>query len=470
MRERVNSPRVFPGSKRLAGSLVALSLLAPASAGSQPKRERPFLFGGGQPAKKDPVQTDPWLPTGALVPESLARPATGEVPGCSFRAPVCVHRGPGVSPGAARDTLEALESAYHSLVEVLRLPRPTSDRGAGGTDALDLYLTADPSRVQVGVEPVVSGQFDRAAGFCTLGDLGRERTRRDATLCVGEAIALALDPAETPHLRRAYATHLWGLVGTPTAADLEAVDEVQAHPERALATRELGPGSEGAALLFEYLDARRGIAAPGTLATLMLSVAVTKTEPRAVLWNNSPDVFDALRRALDESPRDTAQLFADLAVTRGFLGARDDGEHLPALEWTGSFGRPRFDWSIKLSSLPRRVAALRPIDPLGALYVWLELDQSLGEKELGFQAEWESPVSFQWAIVSVGAEGEEIGRIYPPFVERGRQVEQTLSDLKGARGLLIVGTNLGGVSLSHPFDPDYAPFEPHGCTVYLTKL
>ncbi len=126
--------------------------------------------------------------------------------------------------------------------------------------------------------------------------------------------------------------------------------------------------------------------------------------------------------------------------------------------------------SIKLSSLPRRVAALRPIDPLGALYVWLELDQSLGEKELGFQAEWESPVSFQWAIVSVGAEGEEIGRIYPPFVERGRQVEQTLSDLKGARGLLIVGTNLGGVSLSHPFDPDYAPFEPHGCTVYLTKL
>lgn len=470
MRERVKSRRFLAGSTRLAGALLAFLVLPPSPARAQPQRERPFLFGGGQPGKKDPVQTDPWLPTGALVPTHLGRPATGEVPGCSFRAPVCVHRGPGVGPEAARNALEALESAYQALVVTLRLPRPASDLGAGGTDALDLYLTAGPSRLQVGVEPIIGGQFDRAAGFCTLGEVGHERTRRDATLCVGEAIALALDPAETPHLRRAYAAHLWGLVGTPTAADLEAVDEVQAHPERALATRELGPSSEGAALLFEYLDARRGLGAPGTLATSMFSVAVTKTEPRAVLWNNSPDVFDALRRALDENPRDTAQLFADLAVTRGFVGARDDGSHLPAMEWTGSFGRARFDWSIKLSSLPRRVASLRPIEPLGATYVWLELDQDLGEKELGFQAEWESPVSFQWAIVRVGAEGEEIGRIYPPFVERGGAVEQTLSDLKGVRGLLIVGTNLGGVSLAHPFDPDYAPFEPHGCTVYLTKL
>ena len=264
--------------------------------------------------------------------------------------------------------------------------------------------------------------------------------------------------------------HLWALRGTPTSADLEAVDEVQANPERAIATRELGGSSEGSALLFEYLDARRGVGAPGTIATHLMSIAVAKTEPRSLLWSNSPDVFDAIRSALDGSPRDTAMLFADLAVTRAFIGVRDDGEHLPALEWAGSFGRVRFDWSLRLSGLPRRVASLRPVEPTGAMYVWLDLDQSLGEQELGFQAEWESPVSFQWALVSVAGDGRELGRIYTPFVERGTKVEQTLSDLKDARGLLIVGTNLGGVSLTHPFDPDYAPFEPHGCTVYLTKF
>jgi hypothetical protein len=33
-----------------------------------------------------------------------------------------------------------------------------------------------------------------------------------------------------------------------------------------------------------------------------------------------------------------------------------------------------------------------------------------------------------------------------------------------------VGTNLGGVDLAHPFDPDFEPFEPHGFTVYLAEL
>jgi hypothetical protein len=57
-----------------------------------------------------------------------------------------------------------------------------------------------------------------------------------------------------------------------------------------------------------------------------------------------------------------------------------------------------------------------------------------------------------------------------PFVERGTSIEQNLADLEGVQALMVVGTNLGGVDLAHPFDPDLSPFEPHGCTVYLTKL
>lgn len=462
MRERVNSPWDLRG----VGVAVTLALTLPASA--QPARERPFLFGGGSLPKKAPTQTDPWLPTGARVISPVERPAQREPPGCSFSVPVCVHRGPGVTEARASEALAGLERAYERLVRVLRLPAPASDAGQGGSDALDLYLDASPTRLGVGAEPFATLRFDRAAAFCVMGAFGD--VQREAALCLGEAIALALDPAETPHLRRGYAAHLWSLTAAPSSADLEAIDDVQANPERAIATRESGPTSEGAALLFEYLDASRGVGHTGTLATSLMSIAVDKTEPRALLWDNSTDVFDALRRSLEDRPRDAALLFADFAVSRAFLGARDDGAHLPALEWAGAFGRPRFDWSLKLSSLPRRVASLRPIEPTGVMYVWLELDQDLGEKELGFQAEWESPVSFQWALVAVDQEGQELKRIYAPFVERGTQVEQSLSDLKGARGLLIAGTNLGGISLAHPFDPDYAPFEPHACTVYLTKL
>ncbi len=438
------------------------------SIGAEPPRERPFLFGGGAIPKKAPLARDPWLPTGAPTANGRARPADAEPPGCSPRAPVCVHRAPDASEAAARRALSALERAYRRLVDVLGYPRPSGDAGAGGSDALDLYLTRGRARVQAHADATATGHFDRASAHCVVGDA--ELLEREAALCLGEAIALGLDPGETPHLRRAFATHLWWAIEPPTSADFEAVDDFQSTPERAVATREIETNAEGAALFFEYLDARRGRASPGTLAVDLFTVGVGKTPPNAWLWDNAPDVFDALRRSLDDKPRDLAMLFAGLAVDRAFLGSRDDGEHWPALEWTGTFGRPRFDWSIKLSSLPRRVASLRPIEPNGAMYVWLELDQELGDKELAFQAEWESPVSFQWTLVNVDAEGKELGRIYAPFVERGTEVQQSLSDLKGVRGVLVVGTNLGGISPSYPFDPDYSPFEPHGATVYLTKL
>ena len=37
-------------------------------------------------------------------------------------------------------------------------------------------------------------------------------------------------------------------------------------------------------------------------------------------------------------------------------------------------------------------------------------------------------------------------------------------------GVLIVGTNLGGLGPTYPFDPDFAPYEPHGYAVHLAKL
>ena len=470
MREGVKSQPNVSARFGAALSTCALIVGVASSASAQAPRDAPLLFGGGLPLKKTPIQTDPWLPTGAEVSSTLERPGDAEPPGCSFRAPVCVHRGPGVSAEAGRRAVMAMESAYARLVGVLGLPGPAADAGRGGSDALDLYLRAGGSAdVSVGVEPNADGRFDRAAGFCLLGRADRALLERAATLCFGEAIALALDPAETPHLRRAYAEHLWLRTGTPTSVDAEVIDDVQANPERALATRGRTRQSEGAAILFEYLDAARGAGHPGALATSLFSAAVGKTEPSAWLWDDSPDLFDVLRHSLEEKPRAEAALFLDLAVTRAFLGNRDDGTHLPELQWLGAFGRPRFDWSFPLSSLPRRVA-VTPVEPTGAVYLWLGIDADPKGVELGFRAEWEGPVTFQWSLVRVAADGQELGRLNAPFVERGTEVQQNLVELDGAAGVLIVGTNLGDVDMGHRFDPDFAPFEPHACTVYVTKL
>ena len=131
---------------------------------------------------------------------------------------------------------------------------------------------------------------------------------------------------------------------------------------------------------------------------------------------------------------------------------------------------PRVDWIIKASSLPRRVAPPLPLQPWGSVYVRLDLDVPKDKLQLGVKIDWEGPVQMRWQVARLDQAGNEFGRIDIAFEEHGTEIERRLTALEGTRSLLIVGTNLGGVDLAHPFDPDHEPFEPHGCTVYIGKL
>jgi hypothetical protein len=57
-----------------------------------------------------------------------------------------------------------------------------------------------------------------------------------------------------------------------------------------------------------------------------------------------------------------------------------------------------------------------------------------------------------------------------PYLERGTHVERTVMDFEGAAGVLIAGVNVGDLSPTYPFDPDFEPYEPHGYTLYVTKM
>jgi len=366
--------------------------------------------------------------------------------------------------------LSALELAYERLVFGLGVPAPRADQGLGGSDALDAYLVPPGESVALQADAPTNELFTESSGFCELPVADAALLSRSATICVAEAITLGLDASEPPHLRRAFATWLWWVVGLPTALDVQALDDIQAHPEHAIATRDLGSESEGAAIFFEYLESARSARPWAELSTALFATAVSENHNLGLYYDNEPDLFDVLRHSLNEENDRFASLMVNFAVARAFVGSRDDGVHLPALDWAGDFGRVRCDWVIKFSSLPRRVLVNPPVDSSGSVVLWLDLDEVGLGAALGFHAEWEPPVSFQWQMVKIGPNGEEVARIDVPFQERAHEVDARFRNLDGASAVLVVGTNLEGIDLAHPFDPDVAPFEPHSATIYLARM
>jgi hypothetical protein len=448
--------------------VLACGLSASSALAGTARRDPPLLFGAGPHVVRPPVAIDPDLPTGAPFAAGLDRPrSTGAA--CSARLPVCVQRGPGVSGAQALQALDALELAYERVVEALALPAPLADDGHGGSDALDWYLDSDKTELVSEPDAVRFDTLASAAAFCVGNAIDPWLMQRDATLCVGEAIAKRLDPAETPALQRAFASELWWLTGRVTALDVQAVDDAQAHPERALAARSAEPNAS-ATLLLDFMELARSSQGSGGLIASLFSASAGTHASGAFEWNDAPDVFDVLRHSLDEDTVKMASLLGDYAVSRAFLGDRDDGTHPPYAEWAGAFGRARYDWVLKFSSLPRRVHASRPLEPTGIELVWVDLDEVPLGTSLGFEAEWEAPVAFKWRLISVDDHGREMARVDVPFQERGRSAEGRVVNLLNVRAVLAIGINMGGVDLAHPFDPDLDPFEPQSCTVYLASM
>lgn len=445
-------------------------LLGPSSASqAQHTRSAPsLLLGGGAASPPTSAPVDALLPSGAAAPVER-RPAELRSAGCGLREPVCVHHDSRVSAELAEAYLGALEQAWRDLVHGLRLPAPLPDVALGPSSGLDLYLSADaPLDVRVLPDAPLDDMARRSA-FCRARP-SRHEARRQATQCVAEALLLGVDAGETPFLRRATGAYLWSLFGAPTGQDLAAIDTLQANPQLSIAGRDASAESAGGMLLLARVDARLGASEPGLLPVALAQLSRSPTPPGQYRFANEPDWLDVLRRAFSESSRGFEDFMLGFAVERAFLGARDDGRHHPRLAWLGDAGRVRFDWVLRASSLPRRVAPLRPLEAFGCAYSWLELDRVTLGKVLAFRAEWETPATFRWALLTIDARGAVLARFDLPYVQNAASAERTLEDYDGAVGVLIVGINLGGIDLAHPFDPDHEPSEPHGFTLYVTEL
>jgi hypothetical protein len=128
------------------------------------------------------------------------------------------------------------------------------------------------------------------------------------------------------------------------------------------------------------------------------------------------------------------------------------------------------DWSIQAASLPRSVAFLHPVEPTGSLFLKLELDDQDQDSTFVFRVSCELPVSYVWSVTRLGHTGRESSRVPIAYKQRGSEIHASIAPDSDTRSLLLVGTNLGGVALSHPFDPDHGPHEAHGCTAAINRL
>jgi hypothetical protein len=289
--------------------------------------------------------------------------------------------------------------------------------------------------------------------------------------CLGFAVVGALDAAETPALMHAYAAHLVWISGAASSSDVTDIDDLQANPDRTPIAGASSAHDGGGALLLESLERAWQHPRPGWTATTMLSLARREGPSMGLSWQNEPDWFDVLRASLGESGQDTADWLGGFALDRALLGRGTLGR-LQGLAATSETGRVRFDWRVPFSTLPRRVALSKPLQPLGTAYVWLDLDQVPQGSTLGFRADWEAPVAFKWMLLSLDDQGREVARLEVPYLETATSVERTWANFNssGARAVVVAGVNLGAVDPAHPFDPDHEPWETHGCTVYLAKL
>lgn len=450
---------------------MVFALLSPRSFAENAQRPGLLLGGSLTVPESAPANIDPALPTGALI-RVLPRPSDVASTACALDRAVCVHVGRGVDATLIGPYLAAFESARRRIVGVLGLPAPLDDVGLGPGPGLDLYLSAAheaaPTSVEVVADPRIEPD-DRTSAHCR-AQPSLEHAHRQAATCVAEATLLGIDAGETPQLRGAIASYLRTLVGPIDAIDLAALDDAQANPHLSVVARDRQASTAAAELALRHIDAKLGAGRPGLLPAAMAQMARGTTPFGALRWQNEPDAFDVLRAAFTTKEQSFADFWLGFATERAFLGSRDDGRHAPALLALGRAGRVRFEWVIPASTLPRRVAPRRPLEPLGSAYVWLVLDRVTLGKTLAFRAEWEAPTSFRWRLVAVDAAGKELERYELPDVQNATTAERTFMDQHGAAAILVVGTNMGGVDLAHPFDPDHEPFEPHGFTVYLAEI
>ncbi len=403
----------------------------------------------------------------ASTPE-VSRPTAFRL-GCSLSEPVCVH-----AAGDKRVPVSVAAGALEVAERTLRFLRgndlalPIEDGALGGGPEFDVYLSSEVTSSRAHDDPAsLIGANDSASAFglVTTAHRGCELAS-DVARAVAQAALIGLDPGADGATLGIGSSQLAAVVAPCFRVEAAALDQFQRAPERALV--EATPSTfAGAALWADYLEETYGKGGPPRLWTEFVALEGQRTPATSFVWISEPDVYDILRRLLHGLGSSLDEAGLGFAVARAFVGSRSDGNRLADTERYGDLGRVRFDWSVPITSLPRRLRT-RPIEATGATFGWLDTAGAVDTDGLVLVAECEHTYAVRWALVTVDGEGKELGRH-----TAGRwgddTVQISLSSLKDVAGVLVVGSVAGHDDRELPFDPDEGSVATAVCEVTLRR-
>lgn len=461
-RQTVKYSAVFPLGIRgwsvlvVVGALVCVQVVpAWAQRLTRPRQEeRSLLLGGGHQPVQAPVIIDPVLPRGEI--RGFAQPHFMKSRRCSLRRPVCVI-GQEAEPLRLKATLGLLEQAFEEHRWGADLPGPESSFqrpliwDLAGAEGLSVEVSARPTR-----------GFDRGEAWCSGGIATLDQARR----CVSAVAVASLAPATASWIRDGYAAE-WSRRLGPAGAVLAAIESSTRRPQVGVLTSSSASvdwrtdhrsqvSLLRSARFFSYLE-ERSLDGTGSAGFLALGLAATRTAPGSLRWESEPDLMDVLLATVRSDRTHLARLFDDFA-NFSFFQSQDWGVAIDP------------DWTISASSLPRSVAFLYPVEPTGSLFLKLELSDQDRESTFAFRISCEAPVSYVWSVTRLNAAGQQSSRVPIAYRQRGSEAHASIAPEPDTQALLLVGTNMGGITLSHPFDPDHGPHEAHGCTAAVNRL
>jgi len=412
-----------------------------------------------------PAEPSPVASREAPRADIAIRPAGSFSRVCAIGADVCVHAPSTVEREDATEVLDVAARTLQTLA-ALRVPLPLPDTPRGGDGRLDVYLSGGDDATGHGDVGATGTGFDRATGFVVAPERGVVGCADAQRIAAGVArvALLGRDAAIEPGTLAMLADHVGALAEPCAPHEMDGVDRAQRNPERTF-IGETGEQAPGSFLFPRFLEDKYGTGEPAKLTFALASITPQRAGAGPLV--DEPDAFDALRITQQANGTSIGDTLLEFMEARAFLGSRSDETQMVDVAKYGSFGRVRFEWSVPFASLPRRLTQTRPVEPLGAVYLWLDLDKSKPDAELTFLAEWEEPVAFRWAIVKVDASGSALATIEVVPVLGQFKIEKTVRDLSGARGLMIIGVNEGEARRDEPFDPGEPREAPHGWVVSL---
>jgi hypothetical protein len=415
-------------------------------------------------------------PRGPMLEPRTARPAASATwpRACSFRHPICAHAPARVGTRRLMEVLASTERAWDVTTGALDLPAP--DRSLDG--AYDVYLLDEPESASLGTGAAtfvadrdVRSRIDRASAFTLIDARTLPGCATDATVAreVIRASLLRSVPATNEGTARAESDYLARLVVPCAMPQADDVAVFQSHPDRALVDTwpESAPVvgaafDRGASLFFWWLDYTYGTS-PGGVVRGAWAVAPTMTPLFSPQWDDHPNAFDVLRESFKGALGTNStvdDMYLDFAIARAFMGAADDGDHMPETRAMGDFARVHLDWDIPWPAVARRFQSPSGVSPLGAAYALVHREGAPEGSRLRVEAAWEEHARMRWAVVKLAADGSEIAQMAIPSLDRGTDAQMTMVELDKVAAVLVVGVSLGDPKW--PFDPDDGVWEPHG--------